>query len=89
MGAYLSSVLSHPATSPQHTTRKVSDVLQARYTLAHGETFVKSVFLADCNPSPIRAGEGFDLNTLNSAEDVTATRNRIEKFNFTLIAFFV
>lgn len=74
-----------PATL--HNTRKVSDILQARYALAHGETFVKSVFLADCNPSPIRAGEGFDLDTLNGAEDVTATRYGVEKLDFTLIAF--
>ena len=69
------------------TTRKVSDILQARYTLVHGETFVKSVFLSDCNPSPIRAGKGFDLDTLNSTEDVTATRYGVEKLNFTLVAF--
>jgi hypothetical protein len=74
-----------PATL--HNTRKVSDILQARYALAHGETFVKSVLLADCNPSPIRAGEGLDFDTLDGAEDVTTTRYRIEKLDFTLIAF--
>ena len=70
-----------------HNTRKVSDILQARYALAHGETFVKSVLLADCDPSPIRAGEGFDLDTLNGAEDVAVPAFGIQELDFTLIAF--
>lgn len=48
---------------------------------------MKSVFLADCNPSPIRTREGFDLDTLDGAKDVTATRYGVEKLDFTLVAF--
>jgi len=87
MGAYLSSVLSHPATSPQHTTRKVSDVLQVRYTLAHGETFVKSVFLSDCNTSTVLTGEGFDLNALDKSQNIAVAVFRVEEFNLAVISF--
>ena len=85
MGAYLSSVLSHPATL--HNTRKVSDILQARYALAHGETLVKSVCFADCNPSTILTGEGSNLNTLDKSQDVAIAIFRVEEFNLAVISF--
>ena len=71
------------------TTRKVSEVLQARYTLAHGETLVESVGLSDCNASTVRAGEALDLYAGHLAKDVLLPVDGIEERNLTLVSLVV
>ena len=46
---------------------------------------MKSVILADCNPSTVRASEGLDLDTLDGAEDVAIPTFGIQKFNFSVV----
>ena len=67
------------------TTRKVSDILQARYALAHGETLVESVGLSDGNASTVRAGEALDLNASDLAKNILFPVDGIQKRDFSLV----
>ena len=46
---------------------------------------MQAVVLSDGNPTPIRAGETFDLYTVDGAEDVTVPVFRIQERNLAFV----
>ena len=46
---------------------------------------MQAVVLSDSNPTPIRAGETFDLYTVDGAKDVTVPVFRIQERNLAFV----
>ena len=50
---------------------------------------MQAVVLSDGNPTPIRAGETFDLYTVDGAEDVTVPVFRIQERNLAFVTLVI